>query len=195
MLKPLILSVPALLLISCADTSERYRDTRQLELPPVLPVEHTHVQPALSADDMKPKIVKSPLEKLMTFSDDGGKPMLTLKTRTDRAWEMVVVALKVANIEVIDKSREDNRILVRYDPDTGGREERLLDVFFNNDYPEAEYNVTLKDEGDGIAVNATLNKPDQFEPAEDGSDKLIRLLHKTIDEKIIHRDSKPVESD
>lgn len=187
MSKILVFSLPALLLIGCADTSDRYRDTRQLELPPELPIEHTHVQPAVSADDLKPKTA-SPLEDLLAFTDDGSKPSLTLKTRPDRAWEMIIVALKISNIEVIDKNREENRIQVRYDPDTAGREERLLDIFFNNDYPEAEYNIVLKEDILGMAVNASPSKPDQLSAAEDGSAELVRLLHKTIDEKIIHRD-------
>lgn len=189
MSKHLIVGLPMLLLLGCADTSDRYRDTHQLELPPELPIEHTHAQPAVAPDDLHPKAAStSPLENLMDFKDDGEKPVLTLKTRPDRAWEMVVVALKVSNIEVLDKNREENRIQVRYDPDTGGREPRVLDVFFNDDYAETEYTIRLKEDVLGIVVNVTLSKPDQLEYGEDGSAHLVRLLHKTIDEKIIHRE-------
>lgn len=192
MSKNLIAGLPVLLLIGCADTSDRYRDTHQLEMPPVLPIEHTHVQPALAADDLKPKI--SPLAGLLAFTDDGGKPALTLKTRPDRAWEMLIVALKLANLEVLDKNREENRIQVRYDPDTGGKEESLLDFLASNNYAEAEYTISLKEDILGIVVNTSLSKPEQLEFGEDGSAELVRLLHKTIDEKIINREpSKPEE--
>ncbi|AEF98977.1 hypothetical protein [Methylomonas methanica] len=189
MSKRLIIGLPVLLLAACADTSDRYRDTHHLELPPELPIEHTHTQPAVAADDLSPQAARtSPLENLVDFKDDGEKPLLTLKTRPDRAWEMVVVALKISNIEVLDKNREENRIQVRYDPDTNGREPRVLDVFFNDDYAETDYTIRLKEDVLGIAVNVALSKPEQLEYGEDGSPNLLRLLHKTIDEKIIHRE-------
>lgn len=187
MSKPLIFSLPLLLLISCADTSDRYRDTHQLELPPVLPIEHTHIQPALSKYDMKPKGT-SPLENLVDFTDDEKMPVLTLKTRPERAWEMIVVALKISNVEVVDKNREENRIQVRFDPDIGDRESGFLNIFAANDYPEAEYTISMKEDIVGIAVNANPSKPEQLDAGEDGSAELIRLLNKTIDEQIIHRD-------
>lgn len=194
--KHLIAGLPVLLLLGCADTSDRYRDTHQLELPPELPIEHTHAQSAVAPDDLQPKAAKaSPLADLMAFTDDGNKPLLTLKTRPDRAWEMLVVALKISNVEVLDKNREENRIQVRFDPDTGGKEARVLDVFFNNDYAEAEYTLTLKEDILGVVVNAALSKPEQLEFGEDGSGHLLRLLHKTIDEKIIHREQNKSEED
>ena len=186
MLKNLVYGLPTLLLLGCADTSDRYRDTHELEMPPVLPVEHTQAQPVVAADDLKPK--SSSLAALMAFEDDGTKPVLTLKTRPERAWEMVTTALKISNIEVLDKNREENRFQVRYDPDTGGKEESVLDVFFNDDYAEAEYIITLKEDILGMVVNAALSKPDELEFGEDGSAELVRLLHKAIDEKIINRD-------
>lgn len=187
MSKPLIFSLPALLLISCADTSDRYRDTHQLELPPELPIEHTHIQPALSKYDMQRKGT-SPLENLVDFSDDEKKPILTLKTRPERAWEMIVVALKLSNIEIVDKNREENRIQVRFDADIGDREGGFMNVFSANDYPEAEYTISLKEDILGIGVEVKPSKPEQLDAGEDGSAELIRLLYKTIDEQIIHRD-------
>lgn len=194
MSKRLIIGLPVLLLLGCADTSDRYRDTHQLELPPELPIEHTHAQPAVAPGDLSLQAARtSPLENLLDFKDDGEKPLLTLKTRPDRAWEMVVVALKISNIEVLDKNREENRIQVRYDPDTNGREPRVLDVFFNDDYAETEYTIRLKEDVLGIVVNVALGKPDKLEYGEDGSAHLVRLLHKTIDEKIIHREQNKSE--
>lgn len=194
--KYLIVSLPMLFLIGCADTSDRYRDTHQLELPPELPIEHTQAQPAVAPDDLNPKAArKSPLADLMTFTEDNNKPLLTLKTRPDRAWEMLMVALKISNIEVLDKNREENRLQVRYDPDTDGREARVLDVFFNNDYAEADYTITLKEDLSGMVVNAALSKPEQLEFGEDGSANLLRLLHKTIDEKIIHHEQNQGEGE
>ena len=185
MLRKLPYLLPCLVLAACADAPEKYRDTHHLELPPVLPIEHTNPQPAVAADDMKPK---SALANLMAFTDDGGKPVLTLKTRTDRAWEMVATALKISDIEVLDKSPDDNRFKVRYDPDTGGKQIGLLNALMNNSFDEADYTITLKQEGGGVVVDAALAKSEGLETDTDGSAELIRLLHKTIDEKIINRE-------
>ena len=184
MLKKLSYGLPVLFLAACAESPEKYRDTHHLELPPVLPIEHTNPQPALAVDDMKPK---SSLASLMDFAEVGGKPRLTLKTSTDRAWEMIATALKISDVAVLDKNQDENRFQVRYDPDTGGKDVSLIRELLNNHYPEAEYTIRLKDEISGVVVNAALSKPDSEEPDADGSDELIRLLHKLIDEKIINR--------
>jgi len=177
----------ALVLNACSDTSERYRDIHALELPPELVIKHTHTESSITYDDLTAK-PKSPLADLVDFKDDGVKPVLTLKTRADRAWDMVAVAIKISNIKVIDKNREQNRIQVRFDPDTAGKEESLLDIFSDDNYAEADYNLTLKEEILGVVVNAALVDPSQLEFGEDGSAELIRFLHKVIDEKIINRD-------
>jgi len=190
MLKKMAYGLLALLIVGCADTSERYKDTQHLEFPPDLPIEHTQTQPVIAENDLKPKT--SALAGLMAFEDNESKPKLTLKTRPERDWEIVSTALKITNMEVLDKNREVNRFQVMYDPDTGGEEESVLDLFFNNDYEEAEYVITMKEDILGMVVNAELAKPDGA--GEDGSAQLIRLLHKTIDKKIINRDTtKPAD--
>lgn len=192
MLKKLAYGLPVLLLMGCADTSDRYRDTQHLELPPELPIEHTHSQTAIAENDLKPKT--SALSGLMSFEDHETKPKLALKTRPDRAWEIVSTALKLSGLEVLDKNRELNRFQVKYDADnTEGEEGNVLDIFLNNDYEDSEYVITLKEEILGVMVNAELSKSDEF--AEDGSAVLIRLLHKIIDEKIINRDANRPEKE
>lgn len=185
-LNNLVYGLPTLLVIACADTSGRYRDVHQLELPPVLPIEHTHTQPAIVADDSVRN--SSPLAGMVAFQVDGDHPLLTLKTRPDRAWEMVVVALKLGNIEVLDKNREINRFQVRFDADTAGKEESLLDIFASDNYAEADYFITLKEDIQGIGINAALSKPDGLEFGKDASAELVRFLHKIINEKIINRE-------
>ncbi|WGS86034.1 outer membrane protein assembly factor BamC [Methylomonas sp. UP202] len=193
MLKTLRYTLPCLLLAGCADAPEKYRDIKHLELPPVLPIENPHPQPAIAADDLAGSKSggKSMLAGLVDFKDDGQKPQLTLMTRLDRAWEMVETALTLSDIDIVDKNRNDNKIQVRYDPDTGGKTKSLLNrLFLDNDFPEAEYTISLTDAISGVKVNAALGKPDDFSANEDGSAALIRLLHDTIDKKIINRDEK-----
>ncbi|ATG88726.1 outer membrane protein assembly factor BamC [Methylomonas koyamae] len=183
MLKRVRHVLPCLLLAACGETPEKYRDTHHLELPPVLPIEHTNPQPAIDADDLKPKSV---LAGLMAFTD-GDKPLLILKTREERAWDMLATALKITDIEILDKNQQDGRFQVRYDPDTAGKDLSLIRTLLNNHYAEAEYLITLHQETGGIRVSAALAKPEEMESDEDGSAELLRLLHKTIDEKILNR--------
>jgi len=184
--------MPPLLIGACTDTSERYRDTHALEMPPELVIERTHTQAPVAADESKTEAV-SPLAGLVNYQDDDKNPVLSLKTRPDRAWDMVLVALKLGNIEVLDKNREINRIQVRFDPDTAGKKESLFDIFSDDNYAAANYNISLKEEVMGVVVKAELSAPSELEFGEDGSAEVIRFLHKVIDEKIINRDRNKVE--
>lgn len=193
MLKPLAYSLPCLLILGCADVPDKYRDIHHLELPPVLPIEHVNPQPAVTADDMVAKEkTKSALAGLVAFEDDGDHPRLILKTRSERAWEMVTTALQLSDLEVLDKNREDNRIQLRYDADLGGKSVGWVNsLFLTNDYPEADYLITLTEGAGGVRVETKLSKPDELDPKDDASAQLLRLLHQTIDEKIINRDTQP----
>jgi uncharacterized lipoprotein len=193
MLKNLLYSLPALLLAGCSGSTERYRDTHHLEIPPTLPIEHTQSQAAVGADDMKPS--SSPLAGLIAFEEAAGKPVLTLKTRMERAWEMVATALKISDIEVLDKNRDLNVFQVRFDADNEGQDVGLIRSLLTNRYPEAEYTVTLKDESAGVVVNAALTNADSVAADEDGSPELVRLLHKVINDKIINRDPRKTEDE
>lgn len=186
--------LPTVFLLACGESSERYRDTHHLELPPELPIEHTHQQAAVGSDDLKPKTSGSVLAGLMEYDAAGGKPQLTLKTRPERAWEMISTALRISNINILDKNREKMVFQVRYDPDIDGKEVGFIRSLLNNDYPEADYSITLKEEATGMRVNVAPNQSTPLESNEDGSAELVRLLHQTIDEKIINRsDSKSKE--
>jgi len=189
MLRKLVYGLPVLLVAACSDTPDRYDETRRLELPPELTIEHTRPQPAIVADDPVQQQPDSPLAGLMAFEDDGKKPVLTLKTRPERAWDMVIVALKISNIDVLDKDRDIRRLKVRFDPDTAGKEESWLDLFTSDQHPEADYDISFKEEVLGVVVNAALSKSDQIEEGGDSSAELLRFLHKVIDEKIINRRS------
>ena len=185
-LKKLVYGLPALLVMACSETPDRYRDVRALELPPELPIVHSKPQPVVAAEDMRS--TASPLAGLMAFEDDGSNPKLVLTTRRDRAWDMVAIALKISNIEVLDKNRQEDRFQVRFDPDTAGKQESIFDIFADDHYPEAEYTITLKEDITGIMVKVVPTKPAQLEPGADASAELVRFLHKIIDEKIINRD-------
>lgn len=191
--KHLLYGLPVLLLAACGETPERYRDIHQLELPPELPIEHTHQQAAVGADDLKPKV--SALTGLMVFEEVAGKPVLTFKTRRERAWEMVATALRIDDINVIDKNRDLLLFQVRYDPDIDGKQVGFVASLFNNDYPEAEYTIKLKEEVAGVLVEVAPNQANELDSSEDGSAELVRLLHRTINDKIINRDDSKSRGD
>lgn len=192
MAKKLFYVLPALLMSACGETPERYRDTHFLELPPELPIEHTHQQPAVGSDDLNPKA--SPLASLIAFEEANGTPVLTLKTRPERAWEMVGTALHISNINTLDKNRELSLFHIRYDADSRGEQMSLLGSLWNDNYAEADYTITLKEDLTGVKVNVALTKPDDLEYGEDGSNEVVRVLYKVINDKIINRnDSKPKE--
>lgn len=184
--KHLLYGLPVLLLAACGETPERYRDIHHLELPPELPIEHTHQQAVVDADDLKPKV--SALAGLIVFEENAGKPILTLKTRRERAWEMVATALRIDDINVIDKNRDLLLFQVRYDPDIDGKKVGFVSSLFNNDYPEAEYTIKLKEDIAGVLVEVAPNQSNELDSSEDGSAELVRLLHQTINDKIINRD-------
>ena len=187
MTKKLLQGLPALLLLACGETSERHRDTHQLELPPELPIEHTHQQAAVGDDDLKPRASSSGLSGLMVFEELDGKPRMTLKTRPERAWEMLLTALRLENIAIVDKNREQLLFQVRYDADLDGKDVGFFSALVSNQYPEAEYNILLKEEIKGVIVNVVPSHADEVDSDEDASAELLRLLHSTIDAKILNR--------
>jgi uncharacterized lipoprotein len=186
MSKKRLAGLPVLLLIACGESSERYRDTHQLELPPELPIEHRQPQSAVDSEDMKPR-ASTGLSSLMAFEDHKDKPLLMLKTRPERAWEMLLTALRLENIAIVDKNREQLLFQVRYDADIDGKDVGFLRAMINNEYPEAEYNILLKEEIKGVIVNVVPSHADEVDSDEDASAELLRLLHTTIDAKILNR--------
>lgn len=195
MTKKILQGLPILcLMMACGETSERYRDTHQLELPPELPIEHTHQQAAVENEDLKPR-ASSGLSGLMLFEDVDGKPSMTLKTRPERAWEMLMTALRLDNIAIVDKNREQLLFQVRYDADIDGKDVGFLSALVNNQYTEAEYTILLKEELKGIVVNVVPSHADELDSDDDASAELLRQLHKTIDSKILNRDSSKTKNE
>lgn len=195
MSRKVIYSLPYLLLAACADTSEKYRDTHHLELPPTLAIEHTHGstdEPAENAVDTtaKPRATKkSILDGIEQLTEKDGKPILQIKTRLERAWDLTETALKLADIPVLDKNRNEQTIQVTFDPD-GDSFISLL----NNQYEAADYTLNLKEAlSDGIEVSAKLSeKTSGGEPqtnTNDASAELIKRLHQVLQDKVLNRDS------
>ncbi|MDD1621784.1 MAG: outer membrane protein assembly factor BamC [Methylococcaceae bacterium] len=192
--RKLIYSLPCVLLAACADTSDKYRDIQHLEMPPTLIIEHTASAPTETSDTPTETISgkatkkKSILEGIEQLAEKDGKPILQINTRLDRAWDLTETALKLADIEILDKNRNDLSFQVNYDPDARG----LLN-FFSNQYDAANYALSLKEATSGIEVSAKLAQKtangETQESAHDASDELIKRLHQVLQEKVINRDN------
>lgn len=185
MLRKLIYALPCLALAACADNASKYRDTQHLELPPTLAIEHTH-NTEEEVDDKPVSKRKSLLTGLEELSEKDGRPMLLIKTQPDRAWDLIETALKLGNIEVLDKNRNAQLFQVNYDPDGGG-----FFSMFSNQYESADYTLTLKEGILGVEVGAKLTATAKNEENEvkDASAELIKQLHQIVQDKIINRNS------
>jgi len=217
MLKKLFYSLSSILLISCADSgSDKYRDIKHLEFPPTLTIEHTNASSYGSAySDTKdkpktetakpdetiaksepnktenlPKNASTDLGRLIRLVGDPDKPRLQLKTRFDRAWDLVAHGLSLAGIEVVDANHDAGIYRVHYVADGEGNPRGLMDSltsFFSDKFEDTEYTLTLEKDNSPTEVRANKVIPiNQAENSDnktfnrDDSGSLIKLLQKTI---------------
>jgi len=201
MVRKLLYGLPYFLLAACADTSDKYRDTHHLELPPTLAIEHTNTAPAEPDTLAKPKTesgsettaqksANSELDKLILLVGSEEKPTLQMKTRFDRAWDLVERGLQLAEVEVVDKNRDIGVMRVRYVADGQGKGRRFINSitsFFSDKFEDTEYTLTL--DKDKRITDIRVDKVASAKPADgngeesfnnDDSASLVKLLHKTI---------------
>ena len=214
--KNLFYSLSCILLISCVDSgSDKYRDIKHLEFPPTLAIEHTNAGSYGSAyTDTKeqakteagkpetiaktdsdksenlPKNAGTDLGRLIRLVGDPVKPVLQLKTRFDRAWDLVAHGLSLAGIEVVDRNHDAGVYRVRYVADGEGNQRGLigsLASFFSDKFEDTEYTLTLEKDNSPTEVRADKVIPiNQGENSDnktvnrDDSGSLIKLLQKTI---------------
>lgn len=201
MRKLLTVALSSLLLSACADTTEKYRDIKHLEMPPTLAIEHNTSAPvkptrsstSSSSDSLKSDTSSqkssSDLDKLIILSGDDNQPVLQLKTRFDRAWDLIDRALMLAEIEVVDKNREAGTIKVRYVADQNSKQRGFfgsVSSFFSDKFADIEYNLSL--DKDSRITGVHFTKVTANEKNQDGSEAfngndakpLAELIEKTI---------------
>lgn len=195
----LLYCLPWLLLAGCADTTEKYRDITHLERPPTLAIEASAIAQAADTEAAaKPKTesraetapTNSELDNLILLAGSENHPTLQLKTRFDRAWDLVDRALQLAEIEVADKNRDAGVFRVRYVEGGQGKGRRFINSvtsFFSDTFEDIEYTLTLdKDRRITEIRVAKIAPPKEIagngEEAfnNDDSASLIKLLQKTI---------------
>jgi len=200
--RKLLYSLPCILLAACADPPEKYRDIRHLEMPPTLAIEHTVSIPAEPDTIAKPKAASntepavpqksanSELAKLIQLVGGEEKPTLQLKTRFDRAWDLIDHGLRLAEIEIVDSNRDAGVFRVSYLAGSQGNDRGFFSSvasYFNDNFEDFEYTLTL-DKDKRItevhvakvvsASQSTGSENESFH--KDDSASLMKLLHKTI---------------
>jgi outer membrane protein assembly factor BamC len=193
-----VLILIPLVLVSCAETEKsRYKDTSHLEMPPELEIIETE------------KVAVSEYEKLTNtgLGDDvlyegsaGEPPVMKIKKLFDRSWDLIEQALKLSEIEITDKNREQGFFYVNFDPDArDSKDAGILDgmsffffVFFVDEYAAAAYKLKVGWAETNTEVTAELvdqvntdlldddEDMEDFEGSVDDGAMLLKKLYKTI---------------
>jgi len=181
-----------LFLVSCSDTKNtRYQDTSTLEMPPEMEIVE---KPAVAEPKIIEDIVDKGLGDSVVLSGPTEEPLIKIKKMFDRSWGIVEQALKLNEIEITDKNREEGVFYVNFDPDaqtSDGSElfDGMTFSFFNDEYEEAAYKLTVVWRESNTEVNAELagqtnmdmlNDDEDFGGSVDAGAKLIKKLYKTI---------------
>jgi uncharacterized lipoprotein len=178
----------SLLLVACADSPDKYRDIKHLEMPPTLAIERNTSTPVKSSRNSETKQKSaSDLDKLIYITGDDQHPVLQLKTRFDRAWDLINHGLQLAEIEVVEKNLLERKIIVRY---VAGQESKAngfissIGSLFNN--RDSEYTLTLDKDSkitgvhiDKVATDEKLQDGAEYSSNNDAT-SLATLLQKTI---------------
>ena len=185
MRKLFITSLSGLMLSACSDNPEKYRDIKHLELPPTLAIEHntstavktTSTSSSVSSETPKPT---GELDRLIYIGGEDLHPVITLRTRFERAWDLIDHGLKLAEIEIVEKDKEKGFFKIRYeDKNSSSSLMKSVTSIFDISYSDIEYTLTLnKDMGRTTPVN--IEKLKQNDPADNASKSLATLLVDTI---------------
>ncbi len=183
MRKTTTLTLPclSLLLVACADSPDKYRDIKHLETPPTLAIERNTSTPVKSSRSSSTTTTASTsetnsksasdLDKLIYITGDDQQPVLQLKTRFDRAWDLLERGLQLAEIEVIDKNRYEGKIRVNYiagQEATGKGLISSIGSLFGG--KESEYTLTL--DKDSKITGIHINKVATNEKLQDGTEDM-----------------------
>ena len=185
MRKLVITSLSGLLLSACSENPEKYRDIKHLEFPPTLAIERTTStavkDPALSSTSRASSQTEAPkpsseLDRLIYVGGEDLHPEITLKTRFERAWDLIDHGLKLAEIEVVEKDKEKGLIKVRYeDKNSSSSLMKSVTSMFDISYSDIEYTFTLnKDLGRTTPVK--IEKLKQDDPADNAAKSLATVL-------------------
>jgi uncharacterized lipoprotein len=188
--------------VSCGTaTDNRYRDTAMLERPPKLAVSPQAREQSRTADDNR-------AEKKLGVENEGAAtiaymttttpPLLIIKQPYDQAWDTLGHALKQDTLKVTERKQDKGLYFVTYDLEAQSENESgFLDktVSLFQDKPKEEhYILTVRAKGEETQISAAVNnapkqsegsenKDDASAPPEDGPEKLLLSIYKTMSDK------------
>jgi uncharacterized lipoprotein len=169
-----------LILAACSPLADKYRDTKHLELPPTLVIDH--VSNPSSRESGTRSDENSDLERLIMIVGSEDKPRLQLKAGFDRTWDLVDKAIKSAELEVVDKNHDAGSVRVHYVVDTqANAKSSLFSLFSRDSKPEYLIQVDKDKRTTEVHVDKAISAEQaQDNASSDDSASLVRLLHKTI---------------
>lgn len=186
--KLVLVSVSCLYVLACAPPRQ-YQDNSSLEKPPQLAVNKTKY----TVDDSVTDIAKGLGDKV-SLTDN----VLLLKQPFNSAWGTLEQALKLNNIAITDRNREQGRYYVQYDPDeVEDKAEGFLAqasfFIFQDEYERLPYVLQMVQSSEGVKIKATAIDADKsFDLLDDGEDLtydtsknraseiLLRNLYRTL---------------
>ena len=193
--KYFLLIIISLVLLSCAESrNSRYKDTSHLEMPPEMEIVET--EPVVVGE--YEKLTNTGLgDEYVSYAGSAEKPVMKIKKLFDRSWVLVEQALKLSEIEITDKNREQGFFYVNFDPDAqGSKDTELIDgvsfFFFEDEYEAAAYKLIVKWNETDTEVTAELANQintdmldddedmEDFEGSVDSGASLLKKLYKTI---------------
>ena len=136
-------------------------------------------------------------DEYVSYTGPAEKPVMKIKKLFDRSWILVEQALKLSEIEITDKHREQGFFYVNFDPDAqGSKGSDVIDsvsfFFFEDEYEAAAYKLTVKWNETDTEVTAELANQintdmldddedmEDFEGSVDSGVILLKKLYKTI---------------
>ncbi|NOR68082.1 MAG: outer membrane protein assembly factor BamC [Methylomarinum sp.] len=179
------------LVTACSDIkATKYQDISDLEIPPEMVIVE---KPKVLIEDSE-VIKKTGLGKSVSLAGLGKEPVIKIKKTFERSWAIVEQALKLNEIEITDKNRDEGVFYVLFDPDAKQAGSQITDTitffFFEDEYVEAAYKLTVvwRDSDTEVTVelidqvsNDILDDgEDEFEDTIDAGTKLLKTLYKTI---------------
>jgi uncharacterized lipoprotein len=179
-------------LASCGTTEEsRYRDTAELERPPIVTNNSPSREERTVDDSSIPR--KKNTTGLDTDVYQNSALQLTIKQPFDTAWNTLSRAFKQSAIKVTDHERDKGLYYVTRDVTDPSTESTgflaKVSSFFSND--TAVYLLTVEQEAEETKVTASVaNATEQSSvakkanPTSEGAEELLQLLFKTLRDEL-----------
>lgn len=185
----------ALLITACSELkNSKYKDTSYLEMPPEMEIIATPDGVVTAYNDTK----DTGLGTNITLAGSAEKPVLEIKKLFPRAWNIVEQALKLNEIEITDKNRDQGIFYVLFDLNKKTPANKGLLTFFSSkdEYKPSAHQLTVVWRENTTEVSIKLLKSadndlleddedrDNFDNISDAGKTLLKTLYKTIQDDL-----------